>query len=158
MLDLVFAHGDDVCAEDQNVGGHQNGIGEEAVVGRNALGDFVLVAVRAFEQSHGGVGGERPVELEDLVDVALDPEGRFDGIDAERQKVRGGLQGQFRQPLTVVDRRHGVVVGNEGKDLLVCLGIDHGLDGPEVVADMEVPGGLDTRQNSHVLSSFVAEL
>src|SRR5665213_2535929 len=49
VLDLVFAHGNEVRAESEDVRGHQHRIGEQAEVGRNTAGDLVLIAVGALE-------------------------------------------------------------------------------------------------------------
>ena len=53
MLLLVPPDRHDVGIVNQNVRRHQHRIGEQAVVGREAVGNFVLVAVCALQQAHG---------------------------------------------------------------------------------------------------------
>ena len=121
MLDLVFADGYDIGIEKQDIRRHEHGVGEETVVGADPFGDFVLVAVGTFQQAHGRKGGERPVEFQYFVDVALYPEGRFFRIDAQGEKVRGGLHRQFREAFAVGQSGHGMVVGDKGENLVVGL-------------------------------------
>ena len=80
---LVFSDGHFDGAVNENVGGHECGVGQEAgvdVVGLHA--DFLFEGGDAFEFAEVGVHVEVEVKLEDLMDVALDVDGGFVGVEA----------------------------------------------------------------------------
>ena len=97
VLDLVFAHGNDVRAESENVRGHQHGIREQAEVGGHAAGDLVLVAMGALEIGDRHERAEDPEELGDLRNIALAKENRLVRIEAEREIGERGFERVFAQ-------------------------------------------------------------
>lgn len=62
VLHLVAADGDDVGVVDEDVGGHEHGVGEDAVVDFffDALVFGGFVGVRALEQAHVGYAAQDP--------------------------------------------------------------------------------------------------
>jgi len=143
VLFLVAADGDEVGIVDENIGGHEDGIGEEAVVGGEAAGQFVLVAGATFEQAHGGDGGEQPGEFGDGGDIGLAEEEGLGGVQAAGEEIQGGVKGVLAALGGVGEGGHGMVVGNEIKGLALFLELDGGLHHPEIIAQMERAGGLN---------------
>jgi hypothetical protein len=56
MLHLIFADRDDVRAVNQNVRGHENGIGKQPHAGVDPFFDFFLVRDGPFQKPHVGHG------------------------------------------------------------------------------------------------------
>ena len=71
VLFLILTDGDDVGVVEEDIGGHEGGVGEEGVVGGEAFGDLVLIRVAALEEAHGADSGEDPGEFVDFRDGAL---------------------------------------------------------------------------------------
>ncbi len=105
VLLLVLAHRHQIGEVDQDVGRLQHRIGEQPVVGREALGDLVLVADGALEQAHGRDAGEDPGELGDLGDVLLGKKGRLLRVEAEGQEVQSHPHRVLAQELRHPGRR-----------------------------------------------------
>ena len=144
VLLLVLADRHHVGTIDQDVGGHQCRIREQADIGGDATRHLVLVAVAAFEQSHRTEGVEDPGELLDLHDIGLAIEDGPFGIQAASQEI----DGDATDPLTQFGRfrilGHRMVVGDEIQALgpMGFLELDCRLHHAEVVAQMQGSGWL----------------
>src|SRR5262249_11571134 len=119
------------------------------------------------EQAHAGDGREDPSEFGDFRHVRLAVEGRFLWIEAEGQGIDGDIADVFTQDvgrgprlslrflglLHVLAHRlpeggQRVVICDEIEALALVLKSNVLLDGPEVVADVQLPGRLNAGQDS----------
>ena len=147
VLDLVLAHRHHGGVVGEDVRGHEDRVGEQPDGGLDAVGELVLVRVRALEQPHAGHGGQQPGDLGHLRHVALPEEDRPPGVHPQGEVGRRQLPDVRAQFLRVVDRRQRVVVRDEEEVLAGLLeGGDVLADGAEVVAEMGSAAGLDPRE------------
>jgi len=149
MLFLILADRNFFALKEEDVGGHEDRIGKESVVGGNAARRLVFKAVATFEEPHRREVGEDPGQLLHLGEIGLYPEGTLFRIHPQGKKVDGRFHRPFRQGLTVTDRGHGVIVGDEAEELLILLIIDHLLHHAEVVTEMEGAGRLNAGEHAH---------
>ena len=150
VLHLILADGHDVRVVRQNVGRLQHGIGEQAGVGTDPLGDFVLVGHAAREQAHRRAGHQQPIKFGDLGHVGLHEERRAVGIEPQGQQIGGGVERVLPKLLAVADRRQGVQVGDEIKRLLgLILQFDVLPNRAEIVAPVKTTCRLNAGENSH---------
>ena len=85
VLLLVFAHGHHVGVVEQNVGGHQHGVGEQAGVDVVGLAAHLLLeGGHALQFADIDIHGKQQRELAHLRHVALHVDGRLFGIEARR--------------------------------------------------------------------------
>ncbi len=143
VLFLVAAHGDEVGIVNQNVGGHKDRIGEDAMVGGNAVGDFILVAVASFEQAHRGDGGEYPGQFGDGRHVGLPEQERFRRVESAGQEIQRDVQGVLAALGGVEEGGHGMVVGDEIESLALVLQFDGGFHHAKIIAQVKSARGLD---------------
>ena len=71
MLLLVAPHRHDVAVVNQNIGRHQDRIGEKSGRRGQAARDFVLVGMGAFQQSHRRDRAQDPGQLRHLRHIGL---------------------------------------------------------------------------------------
>ena len=81
--------------------------------------------------------------------MALDPEDGLFGIDSQGQEVDGHLEGVLFELLEIRSVAEGVVVGDEGEELMLLLETQHLCDGAEVVSEMKFARWLDAGEYSH---------
>ena len=143
VLLLVAADGDEVGIVDENIGGHEDGISEEAVIGGDAVGQFVLVTGATLQQAHGGDGGEQPGQFGDGGDVGLAEEDGLGGVQTAGEEVQDGVEGVLTALGGVKERGHGMVVGDEVEGPAFFLKFHGGLHHPEIIAEMERAGRLN---------------
>ena len=149
VLLLVLADGHEVRVVDQDVGGLEHRVGEEAVVTRLSRRHLVLVRVAALEEPHRRHRREHPGELGDLGDVRLAEQHRPLGIEAAGQVVEGDGVGVGPPGGAVAHAVHRVVIRDEQQHLVGFLQLHELAQRPEVVADVqEVAGGLHPRQDA----------
>src|SRR5258707_9386567 len=110
---------------------------------RDALGDFVFVTVRAFEQTHRSDGREQPRKFRDFRNVGLLEENGFFWVKAAREKIQRHVQSVFATFIRVEERGHGMIIRNEIKRLALFLKLDGGAHHPEVISEMQRAAGLD---------------
>ena len=113
MLHLVLADRHQVRVVDQDVGGHEHGIGEQPRVGGQPAGLLVLVGVAPLQQAHRRAGQQQPAQLADLGHVGLHEQRRPIGIEPQGQQVDGGVERVLPQLPAVADGGQGVQVGDE---------------------------------------------
>ena len=149
MLLLVLAHRHKVGVHDQNVRGHQDGIGEESMRRLEAMRHLVLVAVAALKQTHRRETGKIPCELLDLRHVALAVDHGLRGVESASEIVERHVARGLAEGLSVADCRHRVEIRDEHEIVALLLEVEHRLHRAEIVAPMQFARGLDACQNSH---------
>ena len=143
VLFLVLADGDEVTVVDEDVCGHEDGVGEQAVIGGEAASGFVFVAVAVFEHGHGCQRAEDPCEFTDFGDIALAEERGFGWVEAAGEEVEGEVEDVGAEGFGVLETGERVVVGDEVEGVAFVLEGDGGLHHAEVVAEVQTAGGLD---------------
>ena len=151
VLLLVTPHRHDLGAEHQDVGRHEQRVGEharvDAVVGRPA-GRLVgagrrLVGVRAVEQALAGVAGQHPGQLEHLGKVRLAVQGHAQRVDPEREPGGGQLVGVAPHRPAITLRGQRVRVRDEAEDVVAAGQGQRRPDHAEVVSEMRPAARLD---------------
>ena len=154
MLLLVLPHRHEVGLVEQDIGGHEAGVGEQAgvdVVG--VLGGLVLELGHAGQLPEHGVAVQHPAQLRVLVDVGLDEDGVLGRVQAAGD-VGGDLgQGAAAELGRVLADGDGVQVGHEPVAVKLVGQLPPVLDGPQVVAQVQVSAGLDAGEE-HFLFVF----
>jgi len=144
VLLLVGPDGHQVRLEDQDVRCLEDRIGEESMVGIEPLGDLVLIADAALEQSEGCYAGKQPCQFDDLRHVRLPPEDGFLGVEAQGHVVHGHVEAALSEGVGRGVAGQGVVVSNEIEAFMLGLQLQVLVHRPEIVADVQPSRGLDT--------------
>ena len=143
MLLLVLADRDVRGLVDQDVGGHQRRIGEQAQRDVLAVLAGLLLELRhAAHPAHAGDAVEDPGELRVLGHHRLVEDDLLVAVDAGREEGRGDLarlRGELGGILPYGDR---VLVDHAVEAFVVVLQAREVADGAEIVAEMEVTRGL----------------
>ena len=113
------------------------------------LRHLVLVRMAALEQAHRAHRREDPRQLVDLRHVALAEEHRALRVQPAGEEIHRQLAVQRRSSAPLLDRGHRVVVGDEVEPLALVLQAHRRLHRPEVVAQVQLPARLESRQNAH---------
>ena len=148
MLLLVLAdrHMGGEIGED--VGGHQVRIGEQADGGVLAvLAGLLLELGHAVQPAHAGDAVEHPGELGMGGDLALVEDDMRLGVDAGGDEGRRHLAGRGGELLRILPDRDRMHVDDAIDAVVGRLQLDEALDGAEIVAEMQVAGGLDARKD-----------
>ncbi len=155
VLLLVRAHGDVVRLVQQDVRGHQAGIGEQAGVDvvRVFLG-FILELGHAGELPKLGVAVQNPGQLGVLRHLALDEKDALLQVDAHGQQHGVAIQHVFPQGGGLLPDGDGVQVRQAVNALVLILQAHEILQGPQVVAQGEGARGLDQAEDPFFLLCF----
>ena len=150
VLHLVLADRHGVAVVGQNVGRLQHRIGEQAGVGRQALGLFVLVGVRSAPSRPIGA----PVissQHSSLTSGTSDCTNSVALFGSRPRASRSSATSNVycRSLAGIADRGQRVQVGDEVKRLLVVLQGNVLADRAEVVAPVDRAGRLDAAENAH---------
>ena len=149
MLGLVLAHGDEVGVIDQNVGCHQDGVGEQAAVDViGVFGALILELGHAGQLTELGVAGQHPGQLGVGRHVALDEEDMLLGIDADGQQQGGQLAGAAAQLSGVLADGQRVEVSDHIQAVVVRLQQGPVAHRADIVAQGGRAGGLDARKDA----------
>mmetsp|Transcript_35659 Transcript_35659/g.82939 ORF Transcript_35659/g.82939 Transcript_35659/m.82939 type:complete len:464 (-) Transcript_35659:83-1474(-) len=173
VLALILPHRHPVCLVEQDVRGHEDGIGEETHAHSVALfAGLLLVLDHSLEPVHGSGAVEQPRQLRVGRDVGLNEHFGFGGVDPGREVERGAFVGTLQQLVGIVrlgcDRvqvHHAEKILRHLRDLrhsarlLVrdlpdqrnaqrVLQVGPLLDGSEVVAQMDRSGRLHAREDA----------
>ena len=152
VLFLIFADRHEVAVIDQNVGRHQDGIGEESRGSAHAARDLVFVGMRALEQSHRRDGGQNPGELGDLRHIGLAEERGPFRIEPAGEKIERHAPAVFPQRLRILQAGERVIIGDEIKRLALGLERDRRPHHAEIIPDVENAAGLNAGKNAHEIS------
>ncbi len=152
VLLLIASDGDLVRVVDEDVGGHEHRVREEACIGREPFRDLVLVGRRALEEPHRRDGEENPEELGDLGNVGLAKERhvRVRWIEAEREVVERDVARQLAELVGVTHGGQRVEVRDEDEALVARrLKLEKLRNRAEVIAEVDLARGLDAGKNTH---------
>ena len=145
VRDLVDAHRDAVGLVQDDVGGLQDRVAEEAVEGQLAIRDLLadlLVAGRALQPAHWRDHPEEEEELGVLLHLALDEERRPLRVDAGGDEVDEHLAlGALDDGGVVVVRGERVPVGAEEVTAVLRLQPHPVRERAVEVAEVKAPGG-----------------
>ena len=148
MLLLVLADRHVRGLVDQDVGRHQRRIGEQAQRDVLAVLAGLLLELRhAAHPAHARHAIEDPGELRVLGHHRLVEHDLLGAVDAGREEGRGDLAGLRGEHLGIL--RHGdrVLVDHAVEALVVVLQAREVADRAEIVAEMEIAGGLHARKD-----------
>ena len=106
-----------------------------------------------FEQTHTCHRGKDPGKFGHLRHVALPEDEGFGRVQTQSQVIRGDHEGIAFQFFAVLHRCKRMVIGDEVVAIPLVLKADMVLDGPEIVAQVQSPAGLDARKISDRLGS-----
>ena len=149
MLLLILADGHDVAVVDEDVGGHEHWVGEEAGAGDEAAGGFVFEGMSIFQHRDGGDAAEQPRQFSDFGDVALAKEGRSSWVEAAGEEIESELAAMVAEDDRIVDSGQGVIVSNEIQGFAFMLQANGGLHHAEIISEVGAACGLDAGENAH---------
>ncbi len=113
------------------------------MIGRKALGDFILVTGGTLQQAHRGNGAEHPGQFRHLRHVGLAEENCFVGVETAGQEIQRHVQRILPALGGIKQGGHRVIIGDEIESLAVVLQLDCGAHHAEIIAKVERAGGLD---------------
>ena len=160
MLALILPHGDDIGLIEQDVGGHEGGIGKEAgvdVVG--VLGGLVLELGHAAKLAEHGIAVEDPGQLRVGGHHGLDKEDAPVGVNAAGDELGKQLHRAAAQSGRILPQGDGVLI-HYTVDAVILILIGRPVpECPHIVAQMDVAAGLDAAEADlttlyHVKHSF----
>jgi segregation and condensation protein A len=150
VLSLILADRDVIGVVEEDVGGLEGRVGEQPTADEVllALGRLVfeLGHPRQFAVAHGAL--HDPAELIVFEHMALGEDGRHVGVEADGEQHRSGAQGRSTHLTRFVGDREGMEVDHSVERIGTVLTVDPIAQCSEVVAEVQVAGGLDTRQHS----------
>jgi hypothetical protein len=148
MLHLILADGDDGGLVEQNVGGHQDRVLEYSIAHGFLSGGFGFELRHAFEPSHGRDAGEEPGQFGVGGYGGLDNDARVLRVDAGGQEERSQFADFSAQLVGLLVDRDGVQIDDAEDAFEIVLNADPVGEGSEVVADVQITGRLNARQDA----------
>ena len=149
VLALVVPDRDPVGLVQEDVAGHQDGVGEQPGRHELALLGLVLELRHPPELAVARHGREQPTRLGVRGDVALGEHRRASGVEPGRDEHREQVEGLLVQVARVVLDRDRVEVDDAEERLSELLRARVLAEPSDVVAEMLVAGGLDAREDPH---------
>src|SRR5262245_7279248 len=109
----------------------------------------------ALQQSHRCHGAQNPLQLADFGQVTLPVDRASSGIKAQGEVIGGGTAGELEKPGGIAQGGEGVIV-RQKVVAPVAAGdqVQEELDRAEIVAQMQIAGGLDAGKNSQFSHRF----
>ena len=158
VLDLVVTDGHFVGVEHEDVGGHEDGVAEQAhrdvgirilACGNGSVG-CSLVGMSTVHLTLARAAGQHPVEERNFRNVALSIEHDAFRIEACGKPRSGDLHAAAFDAVRVLALDEGVKVSHEEEALHVRIlaVLDGRANGADVIADVEGAGRVDAGQNS----------
>ena len=142
VLALVVAHRNLVGVIEEDVGGLEDGVGEQPGPHRLRVPALLLELGHPSELPDGGDAFEQPGQPGMLGHMTLDEEGTDVGIEADGQQSGCCHQGAVGQHCGVVVLGQGVEVDDAVEGLVVVLVVDPGTERSQVVAEMDLTARL----------------
>jgi hypothetical protein len=144
MLALVVAHRHLGGVVQQDVRGHQHRIGEQAEPHRPGPRRLLLELDHPGRLPVMGHAFQQVVQLGVLGDLGLHDQGGARRIDAGGEQHGGLFEGERPYRAGVVLHGHRMQIGDHRDRLGPVLRGDQRADGAQQVAELQVPGGLET--------------
>ncbi len=152
MRDLVLPHGNMGGTVEDDVGGLEDRVAEEAVLGQIAvfdLGHLVLIGGVSQKPGHRGHHAQEKIELGVGLHVRLLEENALLRGEAGREKVQEKLPDVVPKGVgLLVVRGQRMPVGNEEKAVMPVLEQGPVSECPHVVAQVQPSGGLNAAHDS----------
>lgn len=150
MLFLVFADGDAIGVVEEDIGGHEDGIKQQACADEVCVAAlrFILKLGHAFELAERAEAAEDPCEFIVADDVALGEQVAFGGIEAAGDVHCEGTVRGLAQFGGFIGEGDCVLIDDTEKALKVIDERTPIGDGAEKVAEVEVAGGLSAGEDS----------
>ncbi len=148
VLRLIVTYRHDGGLVEQDVGGHEDGILEDAVTDGFLRGRFDLELGHAFEPAHGRDAGEHPGEFGVGGHLRLDDDVGALGVDTSGEEERRNFKDLGAEFLRLLIDRDRVQIDDTENALVFVLNPDEIAEGSEVIADMQIAGGLDAREDT----------
>ncbi len=150
MLALIVAYRHPVGVVEQDVGRHENRVGEQTGAGRflSALGRLVLELGHAPQFAEARRAFQHPRQLGVSRDVALDEEGAGVGVEPCRQEQRRHGERPGPELRGVTGDGQGMQIDHAVEAVARPLVGDPPAHGAQQIAEVRVAGGLDARENS----------
>ena len=148
VLRLVVADGDDAGLVEQDIGGHEDGVLEEAVADGFLFGGLHLVLRHALQPADGGDAGEHPGEFGVGGHGGLHHDGAGLRIDAGGQVERGDLENLGAQFGRVLIDCDGMQVHDAENALVIVLDAHPVFERAQIVSDVKISGGLHSGEDS----------
>lgn len=148
VLFLVYAHGHEVGAEQQNVRRHEHGIVHEPhvdVVG--VPGALVLELGHTGRLADIGVAVENPLQLGVFLDMRLEVKHGFFGVDAAREELCEKAHARLAKLRGLPPHGEGVQVGDEENRVELLLHFAPVLDRAEIISQRNRARGLNPAQH-----------
>ncbi len=151
---LVLADRHQVASHDQDVGGLEDRVAEQAVGGRFELKvtDDLFERRHALEARHRDEHAEEQVQLAGFGDERLEVDGAALGVHPDAQVIQDQLADVLADVARVVEAGgQGVVVGDD-EEAVVLIDQPHPIgERPDVVSQVELPGRPVAGQDSPLL-------
>ena len=149
MLALILADGDEVGLVEQDIGGHEHGIGKQA------RGDIICMLLRFhFELRHARqlaelrIAAQHPRKLRMLRHVGLDEHDVLLRIEAAGDILRELLQTSAAQIGRNLPDGNGVHIDDTIDALIFVLQCDPVFDRPHIRAERQIAAGLDAGKDA----------
>ena len=154
MLRLIVAHRHDRGLVQQNIGGHQHRILQQAVADgflRLRLGLVLRHALQPADRRHAG---QHPGQFGVLGNRRLHHQRGMLGVDADRQQHPGQLLDLGAQLLRILINRDRVQVDDAVDAIVVVLDLGPVLQRAKIISDVRAAGGLNAGKDSCFHSWF----
>src|SRR5690606_4999585 len=144
MLLLILADGNEICLIEQNVCRHQYGINAKPHTGTfpTTLLRLIFELRHSLKFAHSRYAGKYPREFSVLVDVGLDEDRRFFGVNTCRKVYASEIERRLTQGCRILRERDRMKVDNAVVRLVIILQSDPILQSSEVIPQMKPPGRL----------------
>jgi hypothetical protein len=137
----------------ENVGGHEDGVAQEAGAAQVLCGDLLLLFLVGGVALHPGNRrdhGEQEGKLSVLLEIGLAEDGALLGIKAGTDPVLDHLDGVFPESLGSVEiRGERVPVSHEEEGSQLVLEVHPVLEDAEIMSEMEGTGGAHARSSAN---------
>ena len=152
MLGLVLANGHQIRVINQNVGCHQNRVGEQTAVDViRVLGALILELGHAGKFAKLGVAGQNPGKLAVGGNMALHKQHMLFRVNAHSQQQGGHLAGLAAQVGGGLAHGQSVQVSNHIQAVIIRLQQGPVAHRADIIAQRGGASGLDARKNALAL-------
>jgi segregation and condensation protein A len=150
VLSLILTDGYVIGVVQENVGGLEGRVGEKPTTDKIlfAFGRLVFELGHPRELAVADGALHHPTKLVVFGHVALGKDCCHAGVEADGEQHGGGAQGRSTDLARLVSDCQGMQVDYSVERIGLVLTVDPVTQGSEVVTDVQITGGLDTRQDT----------